>query len=72
VTETWTAGAVVIPDIIGVYWVDRGLVVLELVSVSRSAARDSRLAGFPVMGSLVARRISCWRVQIWVGLSVCS
>jgi hypothetical protein len=44
-------------------------VVLELVSVSGSVVRDSRLAGFPVMGSWAARRISCWRVQIGVGLS---
>jgi hypothetical protein len=66
------AGVAVIPDIMGVCGVDRGLVVLELVSVDGSAARDSRLAGFPVMGSQVARRISCWRVWIGVSLSVCS
>jgi hypothetical protein len=48
-------------------------VVFELVSVDGSAARDSlRLVGFPVMGSWAARRISCWRVQIGVSLSVCS
>jgi hypothetical protein len=45
------AGAAAIPDIFGVCGVDRGLVVLELVSVNGSAARDLRLAGFPVMGS---------------------
>jgi hypothetical protein len=74
VTETWTAGAVAaIPDILGDCRVDGGLVVLELVSVDGSAARDSlRLAGFPVMGSWAARRISCQRVWMGVGLSVCS
>jgi hypothetical protein len=72
VTETWTAGAVAIPDILGVCGVDGGLVVLELVSVDGSAARDLRLAGFPVMGPWAARRISCRRVRIGVGLSVCS
>jgi hypothetical protein len=41
--ETWAAGAAAIPDILGVFRVDRGLVVLELVSVDGSAARDSRL-----------------------------
>jgi hypothetical protein len=46
------------------------LTVLELVSVNGSAVRDSRLAEFPVMGSWAARRISCWRVWIGVGLSV--
>jgi hypothetical protein len=61
---------VAIPDIFGVWRVDGGLVVLELVSVDGLAARDSRLAGFPVMGSWTARRISCWRVRIGVGLSV--
>jgi hypothetical protein len=46
-------------------------VVLELVSVDSSAARDSlRLAGFPVTGSWAARRISCRRVRIGVSLSV--
>jgi hypothetical protein len=54
----------------GVCGVDSRLVVLELVSVDGSTARDSRLAGFPVMGSWVARRISCQRVRIGVGLSV--
>jgi hypothetical protein len=49
---------------------DSGLVVLELVSIDGSAVRDSRLVGFPVMGSWVASKISCWRVQIEVGLSV--
>jgi hypothetical protein len=73
VTETWTAGAATISDILGVCGVDGGLVVLELVSVDGSAARDSlRLAGFPVMGSWAASKISCWRVRIGVGLSVCS
>jgi hypothetical protein len=48
-----------------------GLVVLELVSVDGSAARDSlRLVGFPVTGLWAARRISCQRVQMGVGLSV--
>jgi hypothetical protein len=70
VTEMWTAGAVVIPDMFGVCGVDGGLVVLELVSVDGSAARDSRLAGFLVMGLWAARRISCRRVWIRVGLSV--
>jgi hypothetical protein len=64
------AGAAAIPDIFGVCGVDGGLVVLELVSVSGSVARDSRLAGFPVTGSWAARRISCQRVRIGVGLSV--
>jgi hypothetical protein len=54
----------------GVCGVDGGLVVLELVSVDGLAARDSRLVGFPVMGSWAARRIPHWRVQIGVGLSV--
>jgi hypothetical protein len=46
-------------------------VVLELVSVDGSAARDLlRLAGFPVTGSWAARRISCQRVRMGVGLSV--
>jgi hypothetical protein len=68
--EMWTAGAA-IPDILGVCRVDGGLVVLELVSVDGSAARDSlRLAGFPVMGSWAARRISCRRVRMGVGLSI--
>jgi hypothetical protein len=70
VTETWTAGAAVIPDMFGTCGVNGGLVVLELVSVDGSTVRDSRLAGFPVMGLWAARRISCWRVQIGVGLSV--
>jgi hypothetical protein len=72
VMETWMAGAAVaIPDILGDCRVDGGLVVLELASVDGSAARDSlRLARFPVMGSWVARRISCRRVRIGVGLSV--
>jgi hypothetical protein len=70
VTETWTAGAAAIPDILGVCGVDGGLVVLELVSASGSAGRDSRLAGFPVTGSWVASRISCQRVWIGVGLSI--
>jgi hypothetical protein len=65
-------GAAVIPDILGVCRVDGGLVVSELVSVDGSAARDSRLVGFPVMGLWAARRISCRRVRIGVGLSVCS
>jgi hypothetical protein len=70
--ETWTAGAVAaIPDILGDCGVDGGLVMLELVSVDGSAARDLlRLAGFPVMGSWAARRISCRRVRMGVGLSV--
>jgi hypothetical protein len=72
VTEMWTAGVAAIPDMFGVCGVDSGLVVLELVSVDGSAARDSRLAGFPVTGSWAARRISCRRVRIGVGLSVCS
>jgi hypothetical protein len=59
-----------IPDIMSVCRVDGGLVVLELVSVGGSMVRDSRLAGFPVMGLWVASRISCWRVWIGVGLSV--
>jgi hypothetical protein len=71
VMETWTAGVAAVPDMFGVCGVDGGLVVLELVSVDGSAARDSlRLAGFPVMGSWAARRISCQRVRIGVGLSV--
>jgi hypothetical protein len=64
------AGAVAIPDIFGVCGVDGGLVVLELVSVDGLAAMDSRLVGFPVTGSWAARRISCRRVRIGVGLSV--
>jgi hypothetical protein len=64
------AGAAPIPDILGVCGVDRGLVVLELVSVDGSAATDSRLVGFPVTGSWAASKISCWRVRIRVGLSV--
>jgi hypothetical protein len=59
-----------VPDIMGVCGVDGGLVVLELVSVSGLAARDSRLVGFPVMGLWAARRISCRRVLIGVVLSV--
>jgi hypothetical protein len=71
VTETWTAGAAAIPDISGVCGVDGGLVVLELVSVDGSAARDLlRLAGFPVTGSWAARRISCRRMRMGVSLSV--
>jgi hypothetical protein len=67
----WTEGVVAVPDMFGVCGVDGRLVVLELVSVDGSAARDSsRLAGFPVMGSWAARRISCQRVWIGVGLSV--
>jgi hypothetical protein len=67
----WTAGMVAVPDMFGVCGVDGGLVVFELVSVDGSAARDSsRLAGFPVTGLWAARRISCRRVQIGVGLSV--
>jgi hypothetical protein len=38
------------PNIFGVFRVDGGLVVLELVSVSGLAAMDSRLAKFPVTG----------------------
>jgi hypothetical protein len=66
------AGAVAaIPDILGDCGVGGGLVVLELVSVDSSVARDLlRLAGFPVTGSWADRRISCWRVQMGVGLSV--
>jgi hypothetical protein len=66
------AGAVAaIPDILGDCGVGRGLVVLELVSVDGLAARDSlRLAGFLVTGSWAARRISCQRVRMGVGLSV--
>jgi hypothetical protein len=66
------AGAVVaIPDILGDCGVGGGLVVLELVSVGGSAARDSsRLAGFPVTGSWAASKISCQRVWIGVGLSI--
>jgi hypothetical protein len=64
------AGAAAVPDIFGVCGVDGRLVVLELVSVDGSAARDSRLVGFPVMGSWAASKISCWRVWIGVGLSV--
>jgi hypothetical protein len=71
VMETWTAGAAAISDILGVCGVDGGLVVLELVSVGGLAVRDSlRLAGFPVTGLWVAKRISCRRVRIGVGLSV--
>jgi hypothetical protein len=66
------AGAVAIPDILGVCGVDGRLVVLELVSVNGSAARDSRLAGFPVTGSWAASRISCQKVWIGLGPSVCS
>jgi hypothetical protein len=66
------AGAAAVPDILGVCRVDGGLVVSELVPVCGSAARDSRLARFPVMGSWAASRISCRRVQIGVGLSVCN
>jgi hypothetical protein len=63
--------AAAIPDILGDCGVDGGLVVLELVSVDSSVARDSlRLAGFPVMGSWVARRSSCQRVWMGVSLSV--
>jgi hypothetical protein len=63
--------AAVLPDILGDCGVDGGLVVLELVSVDGSVARDSlRLVGFPVMGSWAARRISCQRVRIGVGLRV--
>jgi hypothetical protein len=63
--------AVAIPDTLGDCGVDSGLVVLELVSVDGSAVRDSlRLVGFLVMGSWAARRISCWRVWMGVGLSV--
>jgi hypothetical protein len=47
-------------------------VVLELVSVGGLEARDSRLAGFPVMGSWAASKTSCQRVQIGVGVSICS
>jgi hypothetical protein len=64
------AGAAVIPDILGICRVDGGLVVLELVSVDGSAVRDLRLAGFPVMGSWAASKISCRRVRIGVDLSV--
>jgi hypothetical protein len=67
-TKTWMAGAAAIPDMFGVCRVDGGLVVLELVSVDGSVVRDSRLAGFPVMGLWVARRISCQRV--WIGVSL--
>jgi hypothetical protein len=71
VMETWMVGAAAIPDILGVCGVDGGLVVLELVSVDGSVARDLlRLAGFPVMGSWAARRISCQRVRMGVSLSV--
>jgi hypothetical protein len=70
VTETWMAGAAAIPDMFGVCGVDRGLVVLELGSDGSAVRDSSRLVGFPVMGSWVARRISCQRVQIGVGLSV--
>jgi hypothetical protein len=66
------AGAAAVPDILGVCGVDGGLVVSELVSVCGSAARDSRLAGFPVMGLWATSKISCRRVQIGVSLSVCS
>jgi hypothetical protein len=65
-------GAVAIPDILGACGVDGGLVVLELVSVDGSAARDSRLAGCPVTEMWGASKISCRRVRIGVGLSVCS
>jgi hypothetical protein len=68
--ETWTAGVAAVPDIFGVCRVDSGLVVLELVSVHGSAARDSRLVGFPVMESWAASKISCRRVRIAVSLSV--
>jgi hypothetical protein len=64
------AGAVAIPDILGVCGVDGRLVVLELVSVGGSVARYLRLVGSPVMGLWVASRMSCWRVWIGVGLSV--
>jgi hypothetical protein len=66
------AGAVVVPDILGVGRVDRGLVVSELVSIGGSAARDLRLAGFPVIRLWAASRISCQRVWIRVSLSVCN
>jgi hypothetical protein len=74
VTEMWTAGAAAaIPDIFGDCGVGGGLVVLELESVDGLVVRDSlRLSGFPVMGSWAARRISCRRVRMGVGLSVCS
>jgi hypothetical protein len=72
IPETWTAGAAAIPDILGICGVDGGLVVLELVSVDGSAARDSRMVRFPVTGSWAASKISCRRVHIGVGLSVCS
>jgi hypothetical protein len=64
------AGVAAIPDMFGVCRVDSGLVVLELMSVDGSAVMDSRLAGFLVMGSWAARRISCRRVWIGGGLSV--
>jgi hypothetical protein len=64
VTETWTAGVVVILDIMGICRVDGGLVVLELVSVDGLAARDSRPVGCPVTGSWMARRISCQRCRL--------
>jgi hypothetical protein len=67
VTEIWVAGVVAVPDILGVCGVDGGM-MLELVC--GSAARDLRLAEFPVMWSWAASQISCWRVRIGVSLSV--
>jgi hypothetical protein len=62
-----------LPDILDAWGVDAGLVVvLGLDLELGSEARDSRSAGFPVTGSWAASRISCQRVQIGVGLRVCS
>jgi hypothetical protein len=72
VVETWTAGTVAaVPDILGACGVDGGLVVVwELVSDHGLEMRDSRLVGFLAMGLWVDSRISGWRVQIGVSLSV--
>jgi hypothetical protein len=63
--------AAVVLDILGVCGVGGGLVVVEeLVSDHGPETRDSRSAGFPVMGSWVDSRIPCQRVWIGVSLSV--
>jgi hypothetical protein len=52
--ETWTVGmaAGTLPDILDAWGVDGGLVVVSgLDSELGSEVRDSRSAGFPVMGS---------------------
>jgi hypothetical protein len=54
VMETWTVGTAtgVLPDISGAWGVGRGLVLVSGLDLALgSEARDSRLAGFPVMES---------------------